>query len=294
MDKIIKICKKHGELQEKDVRVYISKGYTCKQCRICNKAWDKKRISSEKRKEYEKNRKATSEYKEKAKIYANNYKERRRIVNLALYHRKKCDPDFKNKNKLNSKKSYIKMKASLNDGYIKKCLKIYKNASLEMIEKKRKEILQHRKLKNENLLKRQIKKNNQGLIDRERKEKGIVKVCKVHGELATGETFFAKNGKKRDNKYYFCKKCSLEKSRDSHLKHREKRLKKQKIYTLNNKQKIKDYHKNYVANLPDKYVARYFVKDNKLKIEEIPKELLEIKKSLIRIKRKIRENNGKK
>jgi hypothetical protein len=44
----IKICKKHGELKEEDIKRFISKGYHCSSCRICAREYDKKRPNTEK------------------------------------------------------------------------------------------------------------------------------------------------------------------------------------------------------------------------------------------------------
>lgn len=291
MMEIVKVCKKHGELEEKDVRIYFLKGYKCKQCKICNREYNRKRTSTEKRKEYEKNRKSSPLYKEKQKIYENKYKERRRMLNRELYHKKKNDPDYIDKTKKWRNNSYQKSKDAMSDSYIKKILRIYKNATPEMIENKRKEILEFRKLKEELKLRKQQKKD---LIrqtkenNNQKKLNGIVKTCFKHGDLTKNDAYLIKNGKKAINKLWFCKLCKNDYGKKKYEKYKDVIKIKQKIYIKNNKEKIRKKQKEWLEKAPDCYVAKYFTNIG------IPKEMLtpdiiDLKRKQLLLKRKIKE-----
>lgn len=121
MSDIIKICKKHGELSAKDIRLYIYKGYERKECRLCNKEWDKKRKQDPEYKRKSLLNSQKPENREKQRIYAIAYKERRRVVSKDLYQRKKNNPEFRLKAKEYSNKKYQRMKESFDNNYIKKC-----------------------------------------------------------------------------------------------------------------------------------------------------------------------------
>lgn len=84
-----KICKKHGELDQKDIVVFITRGYVCKRCRFCIRENDKKARMSKNGREWQKKYRSTPEWKEKKKQQAERYKERRAIVGKILYDKKK-------------------------------------------------------------------------------------------------------------------------------------------------------------------------------------------------------------
>jgi hypothetical protein len=291
MSEIIKVCKKHGKLDRKDIRVFIYKGYTCKQCLICNREYDRTRYqTSEKRREYEKNRKASPEYTEKRKLYEKNYKDRRRVVNRELYHKKKGDTDYQEKCKKWRNNGYARSKEKMDESYIKKIIKIYKNATPEMIENKRKEILEFRRLRDESKIKKQNKKDLIKKLKEEKEHKklnGIVKTCSTHGDLTEKQAYLLSNGKKAINRYWFCIQCAHQYRKIQYEKHKDEIRIKHKIYVKNNKEKVLKRQKYWVEKAPDSYVAKYFTKVGIPK-ESLTAELLDLKRQQLLLKRKVR------
>lgn len=115
-----------------------------------------------------------------------------------------------------------------------------------------------------------------------------MKICKVHGELKKNDVYLAKNGTITDKKYVFCIACSKERRKIYYENNKDIVKNKQTEYTFKNKDKIKNYHKKYVEFLPDKYVARFFLKNSNLIFENIPKEILGLKRATILLKRGIK------
>lgn len=227
----------------------------------------------------------TPEQKERKKFYAQNYKARRRVVARALHQKKKNDPEYIAQCRQRVKSSYKKSASLLNDSYIKKILRLWKDATPEIIEEKRKQILEFRQFIADRKLKKELLIKKQKELEDFRRLHGIVKVCKIHGDLKEDETFLTSNGKKAINKIRICKTCKNLKSKESFRKNYEKRIKQAKIYAKKNQEYILAYRKKWLQTLPDSYVMRYFKKYN---IFEVDQELLELKKALMRLKRKIR------
>ena len=183
------------------------------------------------------------------------------------------------------------MKESMTDAYIKKVLKVYSKATPEMIENKRKEILELRRVREESKAKKQAKKY---LISKLREEKklkelnGIVKNCHIHGDLTSNQAYFASNGTKSINKQWFCKECKNQKGKSGYIKNRDTIIKRHKEYALKNIDTIRERTKQWYVRMSDKYIARYFTKVG-IPINDIPRELIELKKTQLMIKRKLRK-----
>jgi hypothetical protein len=148
----------------------------------------------------------------------------------------------------------------------------------------------------------------------------IVKICKVHGELTEKDCTLISPSKK----YLRCKKCKYEgtnawrKDNREKLnaicrlyakKNRKKISLKDKIYRKKNKEKYQEYQnkwrkknpekvnraeskraKKQSENLTDNYIKRRLYNSRfKLSATLIPKDLINLKRTLILIKRKTKE-----
>jgi len=283
-----KKCEIHGELTVEQTRIFLYKGYTRMQCRECNKTYDKnkKRTETYRQRRLEKSR--TPEEKEKARIRAIAYRARRRIVAKAAYQRKKDDPEFIKARRESNNRQYQKMKEEFNDNYIKKLLRIYKDATPEQLIYKRQEILEFRRIRAELKKQREIISEKKAQRKKYIEENGIVKTCKIHGDLKKEDTYFASNGKKCLNKIFVCRKCHLDKSQKTYEKNRDLYQEKHRKYANDNKASVKERNKRYVDNLADKYVAKLIIKNTGIKFEDIDPKLIDLKRTLIQIKRKIK------
>jgi hypothetical protein len=284
-----KICKIHGELKEEDTRRFLYKSYQCLQCMICNREYDRKRRLSEKRKEYERNRKNRPDYKEKIKQYAENYKKRRRVVSREYYLSHKNDTEFKRKNNEQSRVQYVRNKEAFSDSYIKKILKVYKNATPEMIESKKQQILEFRRLRKEIKLNKELLINRREELRKDREERGIIKVCKIHGELKIEQILSVRNGKKSKNKIVICTQCKNGRSKVNYEKNKDYLRGKNKLYRDKNIESIRKRIRSWHINLSDGYVITRLSRHTNIKREHITQELIDLKRSVIMIKRKIKE-----
>lgn len=132
--------------------------------------------------------------------------------------------------------------------------------------------------------------------------------CKTHGELL--EAQLNKCGIKNGNQRYKCKICAKAIRDKNYQKNKEKTLKKQADWRKNNKEKITEikklsYHKNKnndnqktrrkkywahgVGSLTDTYVRGLMHRDSNLNMRDIPDELVELKRVILKIKRQIKE-----
>lgn len=173
-------------------------------------------------------------------------------------------------------------------------LKIYKDATPELIENKRLEILEFRNRKEKIRLEKELLSKKYEEIKKEKEINGIVKVCKFHGNLVMEDCYLSKNGKKSISKIYICKACKNVKGTIYYNNNIDKIRMRQKIYTKNNKEVVRERCKKWVERLADPYVVRFFTKDTKLKSGDVPQELISVKKELIKLKRIIREINDDK
>lgn len=291
---ISKTCSKHGELSPVDIRVFDYKGYQCKQCRLCNKEIDKKRIRTEVYRQRKLEKSREPEERAKQKIRAIAYRARRRVVSKALHERKREDPEYQRKLKHYRDTSYQRSKELFNDSYIKKVLKIYKNATPEQIEYKKKEILAYREARKELLEKRKTLADLKEKRKIYLKENNIVKVCLYHGELTIEQANYSSNGKKYLSKVYRCKQCVNKKSAKGYIKHYGRHTAKQLEYRVNNRESINARSRKWYQSLQDRYVSRLLSANTGLVFEDIDPKLIELKRNLILIKRKIKEiKNGK-
>lgn len=115
----------------------------------------------------------------------------------------------------------------------------------------------------------------------------IVKICHKHGHLKINDL----------NKSLRCKLCQREWVKNNYYKNKEKILMRQieytKNYRKNNPDKVKVYNKRYwkksIDEINNNYVKDTIKRKSKLRNSEIPNDLIEAKKILIKIKRKIKE-----
>ena len=63
-------------------------------------------------------------------------------------------------------------------------------------------------------------------------------------------------------------------------------------YYIKNKEHYKGLHKEYRANLADYYVANQLVFRTSLKAKDIPKEMVQAKRQIMKFNRLIKENNN--
>ena len=155
----------------------------------------------------------------------------------------------------------------------------------------------------------------------------IVKICKKHGEL-TREKCFIRTEKrwgivhKKDYSCRLCKKESsdkyrkrpeikeklIKKSKTDRIKFKERIFKTRKIYIEKNRKKlneteklrrhknishfrelIRNQQKKWRDNLDDNYVKSQLKSKYKIKQKDIPEWMIETKRVIIQLRRKIRE-----
>jgi len=121
----------------------------------------------------------------------------------------------------------------------------------------------------------------------------IVKICKIHGELTIDKVYI-----KRRSKYkyigYDCKTCASERSKIYRKKNIEiiKMLHKNNAKTLRFKLCRKKLKNKNRINLTDYYIKQLLVKHTDIKVKEIPKELIEIKRLQIKLQRIYKESKN--
>ncbi len=118
----------------------------------------------------------------------------------------------------------------------------------------------------------------------------IVKTCKKHGPLIKDDCYIRKNGsivcvycnRGYAKKYYTLNKERLIKEKSAH----------QKIWSKHNPEKAVGYNKKYwkkgVELLTDTYIKDR-LKSKYLKYKDIPLDLVKLKRAVIQLERKIRE-----
>lgn len=155
----------------------------------------------------------------------------------------------------------------------------------------------------------------------------IVKKCPKHGDLVEDQCFIRiekrwGNQPKKSFSCFFCKKESsdkyrnrpeireklIEKKKKDRIKFKERIYKTRKIYVENNREKINEAEKNrrhrnidhtrnmqrkqqskWRESLDDNYVKTQFKRRYNLKASEVPQWMVEVKREIIRLRRKIRE-----
>lgn len=120
----------------------------------------------------------------------------------------------------------------------------------------------------------------------------IVKMCKCHGLLLPENIYIRPSTKRTDCK--ICLRLKRTKTKDKQKMYWQK-------YYAKNKEQI--YKKNYINApkyelrsikiLDDNYIKRLLCKSSKLKINRnsIPAELIELKRAIVLVKRKLRDEN---
>jgi hypothetical protein len=111
--------------------------------------------------------------------------------------------------------------------------------------------------------------------------------------------------KREDSKAYYKKykanpenlKKIKERSKDRYLKYGQKYREKSKIqakrYRDNNREKVINKKRENRLNLTDQYIKQTIVIDTNFKYSEIPKELVEIQRKSLQLKRKVWQNQLK-
>ncbi len=105
--------------------------------------------------------------------------------------------------------------------------------------------------------------------------------CEFEGEI----NFFRKHAN-------VCSKCHSKYTIEWIKNNPEKVLATKKIYRKNNKEKIssydREYRKNNIDNISDEYVKGLLTKGTNLKAKDIPDELSNTYRELIKLKREIK------
>lgn len=139
----------------------------------------------------------------------------------------------------------------------------------------------------------------------------ILKSCKKHGDLEKKDLIKKSIDKKGVQKWR-CKHCMSDLHKENYKKNKEKVLKKCKLYREENKELVlqwkRDYSKkhkerdrskkqsrdkkrriNMVKNLTDEYMKHLISKRSAIKFNDIPQSLIALKRSLLIVKGKIKE-----
>lgn len=122
----------------------------------------------------------------------------------------------------------------------------------------------------------------------------IVKICKQHGPISENESYLKKNGS------VICNYCNRNYAKKYYSLNRERLIKEKtaynKIWDKNNPYKGVEYNKKYWKKgselLNDNYIKdRLRSKSRELKYRDIPNELVEAKRAVLMLERKIKEIN---
>ena len=94
-----------------------------------------------------------------------------------------------------------------------------------------------------------------------------------------------------------CKKCTIENNKECEKLYYEENKEKRKKYLEKNKEKRKVIHKKYREynrkNLTDQYIKRLLINETTLKFEDIPQELIEMKRQHLMCLRKLNQGETK-
>lgn len=102
------------------------------------------------------------------------------------------------------------------------------------------------------------------------------KICKVHGELTSEQINVCIRNNRSHMQCRACYKAAKKRYRET-----EKGIKRHK-----------EKHLKRCINLSDNYVKSLLIGNTKIKIDNIDPKLLDLKRILLKIKRKIREKKG--
>lgn len=153
----------------------------------------------------------------------------------------------------------------------------------------------------------------------------VVKTCLKHGDLSKDQCFTRVEKRWGHKESYSCRACKkessdkyrnrpeireklIEKSKKDRVKFKDRIYKTRKIYVENNREKInenekkrrykkidhqrkiyRNQQKKWRETLNDNYVKTQFKKRYGLKASEVPQWMVEVKREVIRLRRKIRE-----
>lgn len=117
-----------------------------------------------------------------------------------------------------------------------------------------------------------------------------LKSCKKHGDLSL-DNFYIKNNLTR------CRLCQREWSKNNYLRNKKRIGKRHSAYTIeyrkNNPDKVKEYNKRYwekgVEELKSNFIKDTLSRNSVLKISEIPNELVDLYRPVLKLKRKLKE-----
>lgn len=155
----------------------------------------------------------------------------------------------------------------------------------------------------------------------------IIKICPKHGNLKQEECFIRteKRWGTEPKKSFSCKQCKkessdkyrnrpeireklIERNKNDRIKFRDRIRKTRKIYTINNREKITETEKKrryrnidrtrtiqrtiqrkWREELDDNYVKSQLRSKYKMMQKDVPQWMVDVKKEIIRLRRKIRE-----
>lgn len=140
----------------------------------------------------------------------------------------------------------------------------------------------------------------------------IKKFCKVHGQLTVLNSIIRIDRRYSKNSIVIeCRDCSKESDKEYYKKNKEKRNKYNIEWTRNNKEKLKIIrdktrqkyrikqnearklrYVDHKKTLSDQYVKTILSRCGGLKFKDVPKELIEVKRLTLAIKRLIKEKEN--
>jgi hypothetical protein len=124
----------------------------------------------------------------------------------------------------------------------------------------------------------------------------IVKICKLHGELPRELT--VNNSKtKKGVKYTWlkCRLCQRDKDRDYWHRNRDKKIQQKREYNERQGERLRVKRREYEAaqraTLSNRYVANKMVEGTTIKPSQMPIKLIEFKRVIMQLKRRMKEKN---
>jgi transposase-like protein len=136
--------------------------------------------------------------------------------------------------------------------------------------------------------------------------------CKKHGKLSQ-DNLIKKGKNKNGSQRFRCKQCMKGLHRAYYEKNKDKLLRKTKQYREENKELVKKWKRNdqiinrekyrprkrerdkkanrhAVKNLTDTYIKHLLTKKSDIKYKDIPQPLIDLKRTVMKIKRLIKRN----
>ena len=303
MSEIVKICKKHGELKEEDChkRTDSNNSYKCKKCN--------KEIAY---KYYHKDPEKSLEYKRK-------WREKNRLLNppikklrrkRKIYHPETEGSVFKCTIHGWLTKEFLYFRKFDDAHWQPTCKECQKKKAMENFNRNKEKVLLRNRLKRRKTPEETRKKDRERYWEnvdvmrkrsRESRKRNIEKI-KINQKIYRGKN---KESIYERNKEYI--KNNRDKVRERQRKYAERKkdhlMEKRKEWVLRNKQYIKDksnkYRKKAIENLYDGYIKTILRMGKRKKGEytyikgmDIPQDLVELKRTLIFIRRKLRKKSN--